>query len=221
MAYIYMYLLVYVGSAIIVVLMLFSRLLCICEVPFSLENCGSHDCGADVWFDFITFSNVFCLSSVLLGVLSTHDHGFHGFWGYIAYSLLRARAGGSLAVPLCVVQLCEFQGKHRVVLLVSLGMSLGIMFRSTYSGILGGVGSREYIANWRCAHMHVIWLWFSHSVSLLYLFIHLSIHAVCVGLTQSRELIISPAGTRGPLPWECVVRRDSEQLLPNSSCSGQ
>ena len=76
-----------------------SRLPCICKVPFSLENCGSHDCGAKACLHFITFSDVLFVSSVLLGVLSTHDHGFHGFWGYIAYSLLRANAGCSLAVP--------------------------------------------------------------------------------------------------------------------------
>ena len=62
-----------------------SRLPCICKLPFSLENCGSHDCGAKACLHFITFSNVLFVSSVLLGVLSTHDHGFHGFWGYIAY----------------------------------------------------------------------------------------------------------------------------------------
>ena len=119
------------------------------------EICGSHDSGAQACSKFIMFSDVLFVSSILLGVLSTHDHGVHGFRGYIAYSPARARARGSMAVPVCVAQLCQFQGKHRVVLVVSLGMSLLVVFRSNCSGILLRMCSREDAANLRCSHFCV------------------------------------------------------------------
>ena len=102
------------------------------------------------------FSNVFCFSSILLGVLSTHDHGFHGFRGYIAYSPVRARARGMLAIPVSEARRCRFQGKRRLVVNVSFGTSLGIVFRSIGSEIVIGLASREHIANLRCSYMHEV-----------------------------------------------------------------
>ena len=86
-----------------------------------------------------------------VGRFKHSNPGFHRFRGYIAYSPVRARARGSLAVLLCVAQLYKFQGKHRLVLTVSLGMSLCVTFRSSCSGILRGMCSREHSGNLQAA----------------------------------------------------------------------
>ena len=58
-----------------------------------------------------------------------------------------------LAIPVSEARLCRFQGNRRLVVTLSSGMSLGIVFRSTGSGILIGLGSREDNANLQWSYM--------------------------------------------------------------------
>ena len=130
---------------------MFIDTLLFCKIAFSFGNLGKPGLWCGRPFSFHYVFHMFWIYVRSAGRFKHRNPGFRRFRGYIAFQLVRAGARGSLPEPLCVAQLCKFQGKHRAVLIVCPGDSLCIVFRSCSSGILFHICSREHIANWRCS----------------------------------------------------------------------